>query len=146
MLANQSTKTLFSFLFFFPSFRDTENVEANEILAFITNTVSRSLYDAREEDMQQITANLIQFLNASSSTFGTQSTPDSNLNAYAYSFVNKFKLLKFSQLFVFYLTNDYLEMSSKDLMILSSWLNEQWNLILKSNFPFFIFTSLSISI
>jgi hypothetical protein len=106
----------------------------------IVNTASKSLYDAREEDMQQMTENLIHFVNASStSNNDPESAFNTNIKVYNYSFVNKFELVKYSQLFAFYLTNDYLEMSSKDLVILSSWLNEQWNLILKSKTLSFVY-------
>ena len=105
---------------------------ANRLYAFISN--SRGvLYDAREVDTINITSNL--YIINKINTINTNALQINGvvLQVYDYTFLCQFEdILEFSDTFILYLTNVCLSISPSDKIKISSWLNNQWNIIVKS--------------
>lgn len=113
---------------FFNFFSQSDaSIVVNRLVAFISNSKG-DLYDSRDENLNQITNNLINLINKQNSLV----INGNKLTVYDYQYVCQFNIWKYSDLFVFYLTNRYLSINPNDIAKISSWLNEQWNIILKS--------------
>ncbi len=111
-----------------------KSVVANLLISFISNS-QNVFYDAREEDNIGITNNLyiINSINAINN-FNALQINGATLQVYDYQLLCQFQnILDYSQTFILYVKNDCLSISPSDLVKISSWLNEQWSLILKSN-------------
>ena len=97
------------------------------MLAFISTPTTNVLYDAREEATSQIDNNLYNLINNLSTPILSGANPVKLITN-----VNPAYIIYYEELFVFYLTNSYLEIGSSDLIKISSWLNNQWNNFLNS--------------
>jgi hypothetical protein len=110
-----------------------KSLVANLLLAFISDD-QHVLYDAREEDTITITNNLyiINSINVINNVNVLQ-TNGVTLQVYDYQLLCQFQnILDYSQTFILYVKNDCLSINPSDLVKISSWLNEQWSLILNS--------------
>jgi hypothetical protein len=110
-----------------------KSLVANLLLAFISDD-QHVLYDAREEDSISITNNLyiINSINVINNVNVLQ-TNGVTLQVYDYQLLCQFQnILDYSQTFILYVKNDCLSINPSDLVKISSWLNEQWSLILNS--------------
>ena len=103
---------------------------ANLLLSFISNKQD-VFYDAREEDLSQITSKLKKLINETS----ILKVNGIKFEVYGTQFINQYaNILRYSETFHLYLKNRNLYISPSDLEKISSWLNDQWKSNLKLGF------------
>lgn len=103
---------------------------ANRLVAFISNS-NGVLYDSRQEDNEQINVNLDALITNAGFLVNDQ---NQKLMLVFGQHIADFQILKYSDLFTFYLSNKYLSISPTDLIKISTWLNDEWRKYLIGNF------------
>ena len=108
----------------FCTFRQHQNTrDIYQLLAFISDDNTKQLYDARQESMYRITTNLknlVAQLNTNTPILsGTESVE-------LIENILEKNIIFYEDLFIMYVKNSYLEISSGDMIRISSWLNNHW--------------------
>lgn len=112
---------------------------ANQVIVFISDPSGR-LYDAREENQIQI----MRYLRETLGSFNMiRSELGETLILYDQFSMTNLNIVKQSNLFTFYFTNNYMAVTSSDLTKISSGLDEVWRVYSNSKtYPLNLFISI----